>query len=96
MGDSVYAACKAGLSSLANVMAKEFGPMNVTCNTVGITAIESDMLSQLPRNKIEAIIATMPLPRFATIDDILNVIDFFAAEPSAYITSQTIYLGGVH
>ncbi|HEY2751200.1 SDR family oxidoreductase, partial [Phenylobacterium sp.] len=33
MGDSVYAATKAGLSTLANVMAKEFGPMNVTCNT---------------------------------------------------------------
>ena len=96
MGDSIYAACKAGLSTLANVMAKEFGPMNVTCNTLGITAIDSDMLSQLPRDKIEAIIATLPVPRFATIDDILNVIDFFAAERSAYITAQTVFLGGVN
>jgi 3-oxoacyl-[acyl-carrier protein] reductase len=96
MGDSIYAACKAGLSTLANVMAREFGSMNVTCNTLAITAIESDMLSQLPREKIEAIIATLPLPRFATIADILNVIDFFAAERSAYITAQTIFLGGVH
>jgi 3-oxoacyl-[acyl-carrier protein] reductase len=95
-GDSIYAACKAGLSTLANVMAKEFSHMNVTCNTLGITAIESDMLSQLPRDKIDAIIATLPVPRFATIEDILNVIDFFAAEPSAYITAQTIYLGGLH
>ena len=45
MGDSVYAATKAGLSTLANVMAKEFGAMNVTCNTLGITAIDSDMLA---------------------------------------------------
>ena len=96
IGDSIYAACKAGLSTLANVMAKEFGPMNVTCNTLGITAIDSDMLSQLPRDKIEAIIATLPVPRFATIDDILNVIDFFAAERSAYITAQTVFLGGVN
>ena len=96
IGDSIYAACKAGLSTLANVMAKEFGPMNVTCNTLGITAIDSDMLSQLPRDKIEAIIATLPVPRFATIDDILNVIDFFAAERSSYITAQTVFLGGVN
>lgn len=96
IGDSIYAACKAGLSTLANVMAKEFGPMNVTCNTLGITAIDSDMLSQLPRDKIEAIIATLPVPRFATIDDILNVIDFFAAEQSSYITAQTVFLGGVN
>ena len=96
IGDSIYAACKAGLSTLANVMAKEFGPMNVTCNTLGITAIDSDMLSQLPREKIEAIIATLPVPRFAAIDDILNVIDFFAAPRSSYITAQTVFLGGVN
>jgi 3-oxoacyl-[acyl-carrier protein] reductase len=96
MGDSVYAATKAGLSTLANVMAKEFGPMNVTCNTVGITAIESDMLAQLPRDKIEAIIAALPVPRFATPADILNVVDFFASDASDYVTAQTVFLGGVN
>lgn len=96
VGDSVYAACKAGLSTLANVMAKEFGPLNVTCNTLGITAIDSDMLAQLPRDKIEAIIQNLPVARFATIDDILNVIDFFASERSSYITAQTVFLGGVN
>ena len=96
VGDSVYAACKAGLSTLANVMAKEFGSFNITCNTLAITAIDSDMLRQLPRDKIEAIIAALPIPRFAEIDDILNVIDFFAAERSAYITAQTVFLGGVN
>ena len=96
MGDSVYAACKAGLSTLANVMAKEFASFNVTCNTLAITAIDSDMLSQLPRDKIEAIIAGLPVPRFATPDDILNVVDFLAAERSSYITAQTIFLGGVN
>ena len=96
VGDSVYAACKAGLSTLANVMAKEFGPMNVTCNTLGVTAFETDMLGQLPRDKIEAIIAGLPVPRFATAEDILNVVDFFASEASGYITAQTVFLGGVN
>src|SRR5215217_1591479 len=44
MGDSIYAATKAGINTLANVMAKEFSSMNVTCNTVAISAIETDML----------------------------------------------------
>jgi 3-oxoacyl-[acyl-carrier protein] reductase len=96
MGDSVYAATKAGLSTLANVMAKEFGAMNVTCNTLGVTAIDSDMLAQLPRDKIEAIIAGLPVPRFAQPRDILNVVDFFASEASDYITAQTVFLGGVN
>ncbi|WP_010219050.1 SDR family NAD(P)-dependent oxidoreductase [Sphingomonas sp. PAMC 26621] len=96
IGDSVYAATKAGLSTLANVMAKEFGSFNVTCNTVGITAIDSSMLAQLPRDKIEEIISGLPIPRFAKIDDILNVIDFFSMERSSYITAQTIFIGGVN
>jgi 3-oxoacyl-[acyl-carrier protein] reductase len=96
VGDSVYAATKAGLATLANVMAKEFGAMNVTCNTLGVTAIDSDMLAQLPREKIEAIIAGLPVPRFAQARDILNVIDFFASEASDYVTAQTVFLGGVN
>ena len=96
MGDSIYAACKAGVSTLANVLAKEFGSFNVTCNTLGITAIDSDMLAQLPREKIDDIIKALPIPRYAKAEDILNVIDFFAAEDSSYITAQTIFLGGVN
>jgi 3-oxoacyl-[acyl-carrier protein] reductase len=96
MGDSIYAACKAGVSTLANVMAKEFSSFNVTCNTLGITAIESDMLAQLPRDKIDAIIKNLPVPRYAQADDIFNVIDFFVADRSSYITAQTIFLGGIN
>lgn len=96
VGDSMYAATKAGLSTLANVMAKELGSFNITCNTLAISAIETDMLGQLPRQKVEAIIATLPIPRFAQADDILNVIDFFASERSSYITAQTVFLGGVN
>lgn len=99
IGDSVYAATKAGISSLANVLAKELSPMNVTCNTLAITAIETDMLNSHSANaqvKIKEIINNLPIPRMATADDILNVIDFFAADRSSYITAQTIYLGGIN
>jgi len=95
-GDSMYAACKAAVATLANVMAREFAPMNVTCNTLGITAMETDMLRQLPREKVDAVIARLPMPRYAVDDDVLNVIDFFASERSGYITAQTVFLGGVN
>ena len=96
MGDSIYAACKMAVITLANVMAKEFSNMNITCNTLGITAIETDMLNQLTRDKIDKIIASLPIQRYACLDDIFNVIDFFASERSSYITAQTIFLGGIH
>lgn len=96
IGDSMYAACKAGLATLANVMAKELAPLNVTCNTLAVSAIKTDMLSQLPQDKIYQVIAKLPIPRFAEPDDIFNVLDFLASERSSYITAQTIYLGGVN
>lgn len=96
MGDSVYAATKAAVATLANVMAKEFAGFNVTCNTLGITAIATDMLDQLPAAKVDAVVAGLTLPRHAQPDDIFNVVDFFASERSGYVTAQTVYLGGVH
>jgi 3-oxoacyl-[acyl-carrier protein] reductase len=96
IGDSMYAACKAGLTTLTNVMAKELAPLNITCNTLAVSAIKTDMLAQLPKDKIAKVIAGLPIPRFAEPDDILNVIDFLASARSSYITAQTIYLGGVN
>ena len=96
VGDSIYAATKAGVSTLANVLAKELGHFGVTCNTLAITAIESEMLAQLPRDKVEAIVAKLPVPRFAKPDDILNVLDFLLSDRSDYITAQTIWLGGIN
>ncbi len=99
VGDSIYAACKAGINTLANIMAKEFSSYKVTCNTLSISAIDTDMLHQhsdIGQEKIKEIIKKIPIPRNALIDDILNVIDFFASDRSSYITAQTIYLGGIN
>lgn len=96
VGDSVYAATKSALEMLANVMAKEFSSFGVTCNTLAISAIETDMLDQLPKDRVDDIINALPVPRYAEADDILNVIDFYASERSAYITAQTLYLGGLN
>jgi len=96
MGDSVYAACKAGLKTMTNILAKEYARQNITCNTLAISAIDTDMLAKHKLEVVDALVKTFPIPRKATIEDITNVIDFFCSERSSYITAQTIYLGGLH
>jgi 3-oxoacyl-[acyl-carrier protein] reductase len=96
IGDSMYAASKSAALTLTGVLAKEFAGYGVTVNTLAVTAFETDMLDQLPRAKVDAVIAGLPLPRYPTADDITNVVDFFASPRSSYITAQTVYLGGVH
>lgn len=96
MGDSLYAACKAGITKMNNIIAKEVAFSGITCNTLAVSAIETDMLKQLNKDKIDDVINGLPIPRYAKMEDIMNVIDFFASPESDYITAQTIYLGGVH
>ena len=96
VGDSVYAAMKAASMTLTGVLAKEFAGYGITVNTVAVSALETDMLGQLPREKVESVVAMLPLPRLATPDDIFNVVDFFASKRSSYVTAQTVFLGGVH
>jgi 3-oxoacyl-[acyl-carrier protein] reductase len=96
LGSSIYAATKAAVMTMSNVMAKEFSSFKVTCNTVGVTFIETDMLQQFPPDQIEALVKSLPIPRFATAEDVCHVVDFFASEKSGYITAQTVFLGGIH
>ena len=81
---------------MTNILAKEYARQNITCNTLAISAIDTDMLAKHKPEVVDALVKTFPIPRKATIDDITNVIDFFCSEKSGYITAQTIYLGGLH
>lgn len=96
IGDSVYSATKAAAITLAAVLAKEFAGYGITVNTVGVTALDTEMLRKLPAGKVREIVAGLPLPRPATPDDIVNVVEFFASKRSSYITAQTVFLGGIH
>jgi 3-oxoacyl-[acyl-carrier protein] reductase len=96
VGDSIYAATKSAALTLTGVLAKEFASYGITVNTLAVTAFETDMLDQLSRPTVDAVIASLPIPRYPTVEDIVNVVDFFASPKSSYVTAQTVYLGGVH
>ena len=70
--------------------------LRCTSNTLAISAIESDMLDRLPRDRVDQIIAALPVPRLATMADVTNALDFFLSPDSGYVTGQTLWLGGLH
>jgi len=96
VGDSIYAATKAASMTLTGVLAKELAGYGITVNTLAVSALETDMLRQLPRDQVDRVVAGLPLARMATPEDIFNVLDFFASPESSYVTAQSIFLGGVH
>lgn len=94
-GEAAYAASKAAVVSLTEVLAREVAPFGVTVNAVGPTPVPTDLVGAVPESKMQALIARQAIPRYGEMKDVLNVIEFFIRPESDFITGQTIYLGGV-
>ena len=94
-GESAYAASKAAVVSLTEIMAREVAPMGITVNAVGPTPVPTDLVGAVPQEKMDALIARQAIARFGEMRDVLNVIDFFIRDESDFVTGQTLYLGGV-
>ena len=94
-GEAVYAASKAAVMSLTEVLARELAPWGITVNAVGPTPIDTDLIRAVPEEKIQALIARQAIRRRGTVADVLNVVDFFIREESGFVTGQTLFLGGV-
>lgn len=94
-GEAAYAASKAAIISLTQIMAKEFADFGVTVNAIGPTPIKTDLIKNVPADKIETLLDRQSIHRFGTFDDVINVMDFYLKKESAFITGQVLFLGGV-
>ena len=59
-GESVYAASKSALVMYSKILAREVGPFGITVNVVGPSPIETDLIRNVPRDKIDRIVRTRP------------------------------------
>lgn len=93
-GEAVYAASKAAIESFTRVVAKELGPMGITCNAVGPSVITTRLTEGVPADTLARLVKSQAIPRQAEPADVANVIDFFLRPESGMITGQIVYLGG--
>lgn len=94
-GEAIYAASKAAVASLTEVLAREFAPFGITVNAVGPTPVKTDLIRNVPEDKIDALLKRQAIARFGEFRDVENVINFFISPASDFVTGQIIYLGGV-
>ncbi len=92
--ESVYSAAKAGVTGFTRAMAKELAPCGVRVNAVAPGVIETDMLSRFTDSELRDMRAAVPLGRLGTPEDVAGVVFFLAGDRAAYITGQTIEVGG--
>jgi 3-oxoacyl-[acyl-carrier protein] reductase len=93
-GQTNYAATKGGMISFTKALARELGPFNIHVNAVAPGLIESDVISKMSKEKVEAITKSSSLGRIGKPEEVAQVVLFLASEHSNYITGQTIIVDG--
>ena len=94
-GEAAYAASKAAVESLTKVMAREVAGYGITVNALGATPIWTDMIRNVPGDKIDALLERQAINRLGEMRDVSQLCDFLIDERSDFITGQVVYLGGV-
>ncbi len=94
IGQSNYAASKAGIIGFTKSIAKELARKNITCNAIAPGFIQTKMTSDMSEEVIEAIKKNIPLKRLGDPEDIANLVAFLCSDQAAYITGQTISVDG--
>ncbi len=93
-GQANYAATKGGMISFTKSLARELGSFNIHVNAVAPGLIESEVVSKMPKEKVEAIIKSSSLGRIGKPEEVARTVLFLASEHSDYITGQTIIVDG--
>ena len=91
---AVYAASKAAVKLLTQVMAQEVGDRDITVNTVTPGPTVPGMFGNLPPESQQQAAASSPFNRVGTPEDIADVVAFLVSEEARWISGQEICANG--
>lgn len=93
-GQVNYSASKAGLVGAARSLARELGSRGVTANVIAPGFVDTDMTAELPEELKAEIVGNVPLGRYASPDEVADVVKFIASDEAGYITGAVIPVDG--
>ncbi|MCB1856327.1 MAG: 3-oxoacyl-ACP reductase FabG [Halieaceae bacterium] len=94
IGQSNYAATKAGAEGFSRALARELGSRAVTVNCVAPGFIDTDMTRELTEAQRELMLGQIPLGRLGEAAEIAALVGFLCSDAAAYITGETIHING--
>jgi 3-oxoacyl-[acyl-carrier protein] reductase len=93
-GQVNYAASKAGLVGMARSITRELGSRNITANVVAPGFVETDMTAALPEARRTEYLNSIPAGRFATPEEVAEVVTWLASDAAGYISGAVIPVDG--
>jgi NAD(P)-dependent dehydrogenase (short-subunit alcohol dehydrogenase family) len=94
IGQANYAAAKSGLFGLTNSLALETARKGITVNSVAPGFIATEMVSAMPEEVLNRVIAQIPVGRLGEPEEIARVVVFLADPDSGYITGEMYGING--
>jgi 3-oxoacyl-[acyl-carrier protein] reductase len=94
IGQSNYAATKAGAEGFSRALARELGSRSITVNCVAPGFIDTDMTRTLPEEQRDFLMRQIPLGRLGAPTEIAALVSFLCSDIAAYITGETVHING--
>ena len=96
-GQTNYSAAKAGMHGFSMALALELASKGITVNTVAPGYIGTDMVRAIKPEVLEKIVATIPVKRLGTPEEIASIVAWLAGEDSGFTTGAEMSCnGGLH
>lgn len=93
-GQANYCAAKAGVAGMSRSLARELGSRNITVNCVAPGFIATDMTHALTEEQKAAMLASIPLARAGTPEDVAGAVGFLVSPAASYVTGTTVHVNG--
>jgi len=94
LGQSNYAASKAGMVAMSKSLAIEYAKKNITVNCVSPGFIQSNMTDKIVENIKAVLTSRIPMSRLGSGEDVSNTVAFLSSDQASYITGETIHVNG--
>lgn len=94
IGQSNYAAAKAGIMGFTKTVARELAGRGITVNAVAPGFINTEMTQQLPDKAKAAFLSQIPMGRIGEPNEVAETVYWLASEGATYITGQVIHVSG--
>jgi len=93
-GQTNYSTAKAGMHGFTMSLAQEVAGKGVTVNTVSPGYIGTDMVRAIREDVLAKIVATIPVKRLGTPDEIASMVAWLASDESGFATGADFSLNG--
>ena len=94
LGQSNYAASKAGIIGMTKSLAIEYAKKNITLNCVSPGFIQSRMTDNIVESVKAVLTSRIPMSRLGNGEDVANSVAFLSSDKASYITGETIHVNG--